>query len=93
MVGVGHLGSHHARIYKATGIRAELVGVLDSDPSRAAEIADSHGVKAFSSLDELAGQVDAVSLAVPTDSHHELGMRLLDAGLHVMVEKADRYHR
>jgi predicted dehydrogenase len=63
------------------------VGVVDSDHKRAAEIAAVHGVRAFKSIDELAGEVDAVSLAVPTDHHHELGMRLLEAGLHLMVEK------
>ncbi|MBW7998044.1 MAG: Gfo/Idh/MocA family oxidoreductase [Candidatus Glassbacteria bacterium] len=86
VVGAGHLGSHHARIYHQLET-AELVGVLDTDLERARECAAAYGVRAFSSLEELAGEVDAVSLAVPTDSHHELGCRLLDAGVHVLVEK------
>ncbi len=86
VVGIGHLGSHHARIYNDLE-SAELVGVLDSDSSRAERCAAEHGVRAFSSLRELAGQVDAVSLAVPTNGHHELACRLLEAGIHVLVEK------
>jgi len=86
VVGVGHLGSLHARIYNEIG-SAELVGVYDSDPQHASEVAGRFGVRAFGSLDELADSVEAASLAVPTDLHYEIGRVLLERGLHLLVEK------
>lgn len=86
VVGVGHLGSLHARIYSRLP-KAELVGVYDIDPDRAAECAARNRVRAFSTLEEVARSVKAVSLAVPTDSHYELGKFILKQGLHLLVEK------
>jgi predicted dehydrogenase len=86
VVGVGHLGSLHARIYSSLP-DCELAGVFDTDKARASAVASKHGVRAFASLDELASAAQAVSLAVPTDQHHSLGRRLLDRGLHLLVEK------
>ncbi len=86
MAGVGHLGSLHARIYAGLP-GAELAGVFDLDRELAREVAARHGVRAFSSLEELAAEAEAVSLAVPTDAHHELGCALLKAGCHLLVEK------
>ncbi len=86
VVGVGHLGSLHARIYSEMS-QVELAGVYDSDPARAAEVASRLKVRAFGSLDELAGAVDAASLAVPTDLHYSIGRALLERGLHLLIEK------
>jgi len=86
VVGVGHLGSLHARIYKELP-QAELVGVYDTDTQRAREIARGLEVSTFSCLEEVAEGVEAVSLAVPTDLHYELGLKLLGWGLHLLVEK------
>jgi predicted dehydrogenase len=86
VVGVGALGQHHARVYAALpGVR--LAGVLDRDRARAAEVAGRHGVKVFSGLEALAGEVDAVSVAVPTIDHHAVARSLLEAGRDVLVEK------
>ncbi|MEM7395998.1 MAG: Gfo/Idh/MocA family oxidoreductase [Verrucomicrobiota bacterium] len=84
--GVGSLGQHHARIY-AELPNTELVGVYDVDPARAKEIADQHGAGVFTSLDEMAGEVEAVSVVVPTDLHRDVSMTLLEQGLHLLVEK------
>jgi predicted dehydrogenase len=86
VVGVGSLGQHHARIYSQLD-GAELAGIFDVDQARAKEIASTHGTRAFASLDELASSVEAASLVVPTDKHHEIGTQLIDRGLHLLIEK------
>ncbi len=86
VVGVGRLGQHHARLYYEMP-NAQLVGVVDTDASRAAKIARSYGTHAYTDHRQLLGRVDAVSIAVPTTSHHEIARDFLDAGVHVLVEK------
>jgi predicted dehydrogenase len=86
VVGTGALGRHHVRIASSLP-DAQLVGVFDARPEVAAAIAAEHGTRAFDSLDALAGEVEAVVLAVPTTDHARLGVQLLERGLHVMVEK------
>jgi predicted dehydrogenase len=66
---------------------AELAGVYDLDPARAAEVAEPHGCRVFASLDELAQNADAAVIASPTVTHSEVGRKLMEAGLDVMVEK------
>ncbi len=85
VVGVGHLGQHHARIYaEMEGV--ELVGVVDSDWARAAEIAAKHGCAAFEHVSSLPS-IDAASVAVPTSDHHAVGAYLLDRGADLLIEK------
>jgi predicted dehydrogenase len=67
--------------------QAELAGVLDLDIARAAEVASPYGCAVFGSLDELASQADAAVIATPTISHSEIGCRLIELGLDVLVEK------
>jgi predicted dehydrogenase len=86
VIGVGALGQHHARVY-AELPEATLVGVYDRDAERAREVAARHGCRAFAEADALAREVDAVSVAVPTEAHHAVAGALLDAGKHVLVEK------
>ena len=86
VVGVGHLGRHHARIYAGLpGVR--LVAVVDRDAARAREVAAACGCAALDSVDDLARQIDAASVAVPTVSHAEVAATLLEAGVDVLVEK------
>jgi predicted dehydrogenase len=85
-VGVGSLGQHHARIH-AESPATELVAVVDIRPERAREIAERHGCLACSDFREVLDKVDAVSLVVPTCAHSEVGVELLEAGVHVLVEK------
>ncbi len=86
VVGVGALGSHHARLYaKVPDVR--LVGIFDARAERAAEVAAQLGTTAFASAAELLDQVDAVSIVVPTPAHHEVGMAALGCGRHVLLEK------
>ncbi|MCU0722274.1 MAG: Gfo/Idh/MocA family oxidoreductase [Planctomycetes bacterium] len=86
VVGVGRLGSIHARIYAELGT-ASLVAVADADPARAAEVAAKHGCRAVGDWRALLGEVDAVSVAVPTTAHAEVGCAFLEAGIAVLVEK------
>ncbi|SRR5581483_11271674 len=89
VIGVGHLGQQHARLHAALTAegKAQLVGVCDIDPKRAERIADEWHVEALTDWRGLIGKVDAVSLAVPTESHCEIGCAFLEAGTHVLVEK------
>jgi predicted dehydrogenase len=86
VIGVGHLGQHHARLYAALP-GSQLVAVADQSMERAQLIADRHGVRALRSVDELLAQVDAVSVAVPTSAHYAVAKACLLAGKHVLVEK------
>lgn len=86
VIGVGHLGQHHARHY-ATLPGSILVGVCDAEASRAKLIADRHGVQAWTDLDDLLKNVDIVSVATPTSAHYAATKACLEAGKHVLVEK------
>jgi len=90
VIGVGHLGKHHARIYgELAGSNAdlELSAVVDVLPSRAAEIAKPFGAQVLTDYRDLFGKVDAVSLAAPTSEHAHIGLELLENGIDVLVEK------
>jgi len=86
VVGVGHLGQHHARLY-ASLPGSQLIGVVDQSPERGQVIAERHGVRLCRNIEELLPQVDLVSIAVPTSGHYEVTRRCLQAGKHVLVEK------
>lgn len=87
VIGVGHLGYHHARIY-STLPEVVLVGIVDPDEASAAKASDEFEVPRFASVEALlSAGVDAVSVVVPTTAHHAVAMPLLEAGVDVMVEK------
>jgi predicted dehydrogenase len=86
VVGVGHLGRHHARIL-STLEGAQLVAVVDTAPERAAEVAAATGARALTDFRELLGEVDAVTIAVPTGLHRDVALPFLDRGIAVLVEK------
>jgi predicted dehydrogenase len=89
VIGVGHLGQQHARIHAtlaAEGL-SQFISVCDIDADRVSRIAGTHGASSTTDWRNLIGNVDAVSLAVPTESHAEIACGLLDAGIHVLVEK------
>ncbi|MEM7205657.1 MAG: Gfo/Idh/MocA family oxidoreductase [Planctomycetota bacterium] len=86
VVGVGHLGRHHARLLGQNS-RADLVGVVDtSEKARQAAAAD-YGVATFADYRELADRVEAVCVAVPTSAHREVAGFFLERGVDVLVEK------
>jgi predicted dehydrogenase len=86
VIGVGHLGRHHARIL-ATLPGTELTAVVDTNRGRADEIAAAHGTRAFYDSRQLLDQVDAVTIAVPTEQHRDVALPFLQAGVPVLVEK------
>ena len=89
VIGVGHLGSQHARIHAAlaTDGVSQFAFVCDLDDARARNVAKAWGTDSTADWRTLAGKVDAVSLAAPTESHCEIACGLLEAGVHVLVEK------
>lgn len=86
VIGVGHLGRHHARILAAMD-GVELVGVVDTNVQRAREIAEANGTVAVEDVAALVGAVDAVVVATPTASHAAVATPFLEAGVAVLVEK------
>ena len=86
VVGCGEFGRNHTRVYRDMP-SVVLAGVLDENRERAAQVAQEFQIRAFQSLEELRGAVDAASVAVPTVAHREIGCRLLEMGIDALVEK------
>ena len=86
VVGVGHLGQHHARLLAGLP-NVDLVAVVDVDGARARAVAAEHGTRAETDASALIGRVDAVTVAVPTEVHHRVALPFLEQGVPVLVEK------
>jgi predicted dehydrogenase len=86
VIGVGHLGRHHARLL-ASLPSAALVGVVDADPARSAAVAAEFGTRHFPALEDLPRELQAVTVAVPTEAHRPVTLACLRRGWSVMVEK------
>ncbi|HEX7060382.1 MAG TPA: Gfo/Idh/MocA family oxidoreductase [Woeseiaceae bacterium] len=86
VIGVGRQGRRHAQ--KLAALQgSRLVAVVDIDAARAREVAGELGVTALSDCRELPGEVSAAIVATPTSTHYEVARSLLDAGIHVLIEK------
>jgi len=86
VIGVGHLGQHHARVFsELDGV--ELVAVVDTDGDALKRSVEKTGARGLDDYRELVGKIDAVSIAVPTALHHRIAKAFLEAGTHVLVEK------
>lgn len=86
VIGVGHLGQHHARNY-AQNPKCELKFVVDSNMAQAQKIAKAWGATPTTNFRDVIGQVDAVSIATPTVTHFDIAHEMLEAGVHCLVEK------
>jgi len=86
VVGGGALGQHHLRWYSQLA-DSELVGFYDIDQQSSRKHASEHNTKAFESLEQLADNVEAVSIAVPTTSHFDTASFLIERGIHCLIEK------
>lgn len=86
VIGVGALGRHHAR-HLAASATATLVGVHDIDVAQGRAVADACGTRFFPDADRLLAAVEAVTVAVPTPAHAEVGLRALEGGRAVLMEK------
>lgn len=93
VVGIGHLGGRHVekltRIAATSSEPLELVALCDLDGERARQAAEAlpSPPRALTDYRELEGQVDAVTIATPTDDHAAVATFFLERGVHVMVEK------
>src|SRR3989338_5231363 len=85
VIGIGHLGKEHARIYHSLK-EADLVGLCDLDPSKAERARDLH-IPFYSDYRQLLGKVEAVSVATPTSTHYGIAKEMLEAGIHTLIEK------
>ena len=86
VIGVGHLGKHHARIAGALD-GAKLVAVVDPDTERATAAAAASGARVLTDYRELFDKVDGVTIATPTELHHDIALAFLERGISVLVEK------
>lgn len=86
VVGTGALGYHHARLMRRLA-DAELVGIYDINPVRAAQVSRDLDTPAFPSLDALLAQTEAVTVAVPTPAHVSVGLAVLERGQALLMEK------
>src|SRR5688572_7239502 len=86
VIGVGALGKHHARILAALP-DVELTAIVDIREPRAREIGELVNAPWMTSASELFGRVDAITVAVPTESHLSVALPFLQRGTAVLVEK------
>jgi predicted dehydrogenase len=86
VIGVGHLGRHHARILSELP-GARLTAVVDTIEERARAAAEPSGAEALTDYRALQNSVDAVTIAVPTELHREIAQPFLERGVPVLVEK------
>ena len=86
VVGVGHLGSRHARVYSHLK-NTNLIGVCDVDKKQAKKIGRRYKAWYFADYRELFDKIEAVSIVVPTSLHYKIAKDFLEAGIHVLVEK------
>ncbi|NOT12703.1 MAG: Gfo/Idh/MocA family oxidoreductase [Methylococcaceae bacterium] len=86
VIGTGYLGKYHAEKYAALP-DCELVAVVDINEDAAKAVAEKLNAKALTDYQSLLGEIDAVSIVVPTTLHHAVSKDFLNAGTHVLVEK------
>jgi predicted dehydrogenase len=86
VIGTGTLGYHHVRLLRHVA-GAAFVGIYDTNPARAAQVARELSVQAFPTLDALLERIDAATVVVPTPSHTEVGLGVLSRGIHALIEK------
>ena len=87
VIGTGNMGRNHVRILREEWGRFHLVGIYDADPQRAGKIACTYGTEAFSSMDALLDNVEAVVVAVPSSLHPSVGGHVAARGKHALIEK------
>src|SRR5215813_12640799 len=86
VIGAGHFGREHARVY-STLEGVQLVAICDLSRQAGAPIAEQFKAEYVGDFREIIGKVDGVSVVVPTTQHHRITCELLEAGISVLVEK------
>ena len=92
VVGIGKMGRFHVQAYSSLKHICELVGLYDIEQQRSEQAASEYGTRAFTSLDSLLREVDAVTIATPTSRHSEVAMAAIKNGVHILVEKPITNH-
>ena len=87
VVGIGHLGSRHLKVYHGLPEKVEIIGACDLQAERAEKFARQYDVPFITDYGELAGQVDAVNICTPTESHYEIAKFFLENNIHTFIEK------
>ncbi|MFC1646067.1 lipid-A-disaccharide synthase [Candidatus Omnitrophota bacterium] len=86
VIGIGRLGSVHTRVYDELD-KVDLVGICDIDPKKLDQAAKQFKAPPFLNHKELIDKVDAISIAVPTNKHHEIAKDFIKKGIHLLIEK------
>jgi predicted dehydrogenase len=86
VIGVGALGSIHAKIYSSFK-NVELTAICDINTKRLSHVSNELHVEGFRDYSRLIGKIDAASIAVPTKAHYSISRNLLNAGIHLLIEK------
>ena len=86
VVGVGHLGKVHTKLWKEVG-GVQFVGVFDENPAMASAAANEYNTKNFDDLNSLIREVDALSIVTTTQAHYAVAREAILAGKHVLIEK------
>ncbi|MFH1359934.1 MAG: Gfo/Idh/MocA family oxidoreductase [Candidatus Omnitrophota bacterium] len=87
VIGIGHLGSRHLKVYSELKHKVQIVGIYDIKQDRAKKFAEHYGVQLYANHKDLCAKVDAVSICVPTINHFSVAKDFLESGHHVLVEK------
>ncbi|MBI5325767.1 MAG: Gfo/Idh/MocA family oxidoreductase [Ignavibacteriae bacterium] len=86
VIGSGHLGSIHTKLWKSTP-DSELLGIFDIDSERAAKVANENDIKVFETIDDAIQSSDAVTISAPTTFHYEIAEKCIESGVHCLIEK------
>ncbi|QKY71111.1 Gfo/Idh/MocA family protein [Lentibacillus sp. CBA3610] len=87
VIGTGNMGENHVRTYLSMDDHCQFIGIYDEDEQKRHQIAKKYNVKPFQSVDDLLKSVDAVSIAVPTEFHYEIGLACIRHNVHMLMEK------
>lgn len=87
VIGTGNMGENHVRTYLSLHDHCQLVGIYDNDENKGHQIAKKYKVKQFKSMNNLLKSVDAVSIAVPTEFHYNIGLICIQHNVHMLMEK------
>ncbi|MGB5981610.1 MAG: Gfo/Idh/MocA family oxidoreductase [Nonlabens sp.] len=86
VLGAGHLGKIHLRLLEQSD-RFDLVGFYDANPEYAHQVQNEHGYKYYNDIDALIAACDMIDVVTPTSYHHDSGLKVLNAGKHLFIEK------
>jgi predicted dehydrogenase len=87
IVGIGHLGSRHLKVYSELSDHVHIVGISDLQEKATRQLADQYKVTYVKNYTDLIGKVDAVNICTPTTSHFEIASEFLEKGIHTFIEK------